>query len=106
MGGDLIRDGEREVFVASNVRGISTLGDGIAVGGSVGINPVRAVVLIVALAVLALEAGRDLGADTDTVSNLDGLDCGADLDGMANDFVAYTDGKRNLTPAAIDAVYI
>lgn len=67
---------------------------------------VRAIVLIVALALLALETGPDLGADTDTVALLDGLDGLADLDGLAYDLVSHTDGQGCATPTTVDGVDI
>ena len=63
-----------------------------------------AVVLIITLALLALEAGPDLSSNTDPVSNLAAGHLVANLDCMANNLVANTDGQRNFTPASIDAV--
>jgi hypothetical protein len=41
--------------------------------------------LLVILASVALAAGPDLRADTDTVTDLEALDLGADLDGLSDD---------------------
>lgn len=49
---------------------------------------VRAVVLLVSLAELALKTGTNLSTNTNTVSDLDGGHLAADLDCFANDFVA------------------
>lgn len=67
---------------------------------------VRAVVLIIAFALRALQAGPDLGANTDTVSDLDGGTTGTDLDGLADDFVTHADGGGCVAPAAGDGVDI
>lgn len=66
----------------------------------------RAVVLIVSLAELALQAGTDLSTNTNTVSNLDGCHLVADLDSLADDFVANADWKRAFTPTSSDCMDI
>lgn len=66
----------------------------------------RAVVLVVTLALRALQAGPDLGSNANTVTLLDGLDLGADLDGFADDLVAYADGQGSTAPATVDGVNI
>lgn len=76
------------------------------VGGQRRTNLVWAIVLVVAFALRALQAGPDLSTDADTVALLDGLDLGADLDGLADDLVADADGQRCTTPAAVDCVNI
>lgn len=65
---------------------------------------VRAVVLIIRLAVLAHQAGPDLCPDTNTVSDLDGRHFVADLDGMANDLVANAKRKACFAPATGDGM--
>lgn len=65
---------------------------------------VRAVVLIIRFAVLALQAGPDLCPDTDPVSDLDGRHFVADLDGMANDLVANAKWKACFAPATGDGM--
>ena len=67
---------------------------------------VRAIVLIVRLANLALKASPDLSSDTYPITNLDCRHLVSNLDGFANDLV--TDAKRQIscTPAACDCVYI
>jgi hypothetical protein len=65
-----------------------------------------AVILVVALALLALQARPNLRSNTDTVPNLDAGHLVADLDSMANDLVSNADGKRNLAPASRNGVNI
>ena len=60
---------------------------------------IRAVVLLVSLALITVQVGLDLGTDTHTVANLDRLDVFADFDGLTNDLVADTDRERALAPA-------
>jgi hypothetical protein len=67
---------------------------------------VWAVILVVALALWALQAGPDLSTNTDSVADLDSLDLGADLDGMTNNFVTDADRHGSFTPAAVDSVDI
>lgn len=54
-------------------------------------NLMRAVVLVVTLAHLALQTSPDLRTDADTVSNLDGGHLGTDFDGLADNFVTNTE---------------
>ena len=49
----------------------------------------RAVVLVVRLAILALQAGPDLSTDAHAVSDLDSGDFVADLDCLADNFMSY-----------------
>lgn len=65
-----------------------------------------AVVFVVGLAVLALQACLDLSTDTNTVPDLDGGYSFSDLDGLPDDFVANTDGQGAVTPPASDGVNI
>jgi hypothetical protein len=69
-------------------------------------NHVWAVVLVIALALLALQARPDLSSNTDTVSDLDAGHLVADLDSMANDLMANADRKRNFTPTTGDGMNI
>ena len=64
----------------------------------------RAVVLVVLLADVTLQAGLNLSSHANTVSDLDGLDLVADLDRMANDFVTDAKGERAATPTSADGV--
>lgn len=65
----------------------------------------RTVVLIIRLAVLALQTGSDLGADAYTVANLDARRAlVADLDSLADDFVTYAERHRGPTPATSDGM--
>jgi hypothetical protein len=65
-----------------------------------------AVVLVVALALLALQARPDLSSHTDTVSDLAAGHLIADLDSMADDLMANADRKRDFAPAAGDGVNV
>ena len=67
---------------------------------------VRAVVLVVLLALLALETSLDLGADADALAFLDQGYVLADLDRLANDLVPNTDRQRALAPPTGDCVHI
>ena len=67
---------------------------------------VRAIVLVIALALRALQAGPDLSANANAVALLDGLDLGPDLDSLANNLMSYADRQRGTPPAAVDGVYI
>lgn len=58
----------------------------------------RAVVLLVGLAVDALQASLDLRTTTDSVTNLHGLDILADLNSSANHLVANAKRHGSLTP--------
>ena len=66
----------------------------------------RAVVLLIRLAKLALQARPDLSADTNAVPDLDGAHSVTDLNGLANDFMANADWKRALSPSASNSVDI
>lgn len=67
---------------------------------------VGAVVLLVGLAVAALEARADLSANTDSVADLDGLHVFADLNRAANDFVTDTERHGSLTPATYQRINV
>ena len=69
-------------------------------------NHMRAVILIVALALRALQARPYLRTYADTVADLDRLDLVSDFDGVSDDLVADRQGKRGITPAAVDGVYV
>jgi hypothetical protein len=88
--------------------GVSTLGNSaIRVLRAVGINLIGAIVLLVGLAVVAREIGATLSANTNSVSNLDVLDLGADLDSFPDDLVAYAERQRDvLAPSTSDGVKI
>lgn len=66
----------------------------------------RAVILVVALALRALSARPDLSTYTDTVANLDVLDFRADLYGLANNFVTNANWGGRIAPASCDSVDI
>lgn len=68
---------------------------------------VRAVVLLIGLTLVASKIGTDLSTNTSTVANLDVLDLAADLDDLADDFVAYAERKRDvLSPSSGDGVNV
>ena len=64
----------------------------------------RAVVLVIALAILAFQARRNLSANTNTVANLDGRHLVTNFDGFPNDLVSDTKGQWGFSPATGDAV--
>lgn len=66
----------------------------------------RTVVLVIRLAKLAVQAGTDLSANTDTVSNFHGCDLIADFDRLADNFMTDADWERAVAPAAIDSMNI
>ena len=69
-------------------------------------NHVRAIILIVRFAELALQTGTDLSANTNTVSNLDSRHLVADFNGLANNFMTDADWKWAITPASSDGMDI
>lgn len=77
----------------------------VGVLSTIGIDLVRAVVLVIRFAVLACQIGSNLCADTCSVSDFEVLDFRADFDDFANDLVAYAEGKWDVfAPAAGDGV--
>lgn len=93
--------------MSADVRREATLRNGtIFVRSAVGVDGVRAVVLLVRLAVVAGEIGLDLSANADAVADLDCLHVLADLDGFADDLVADADWQWALAPSAGDRVDI
>ena len=105
--GDIVRDLEGKVLMCTDVAGVSTLCEcAVLVLCAVGVDSGWAVVLLVCLAVVTGQIGLDLGTDTDTVSDLDGLDCVANLDSAADDLVAYAKRQRSVTPSSSDCVDI
>jgi len=81
VGLNVVGDLEDEVLVDTGVRRVTTLGDGsIRVRGTVSVDLIGAVVLLVGLAVAAGKIGTDLCTDTNTVADLDVLDLASDLD--------------------------
>lgn len=86
---------------------ISTLADrAIRPLGAKSINGVRAVVLLIRLAVVAGQIRSDLSTNAHAVADLHGFDFGADFDGLANDLVTDADGEWAVTPSAIDCVHV
>ena len=66
----------------------------------------RAVILVVRLAVVALKAGSDLRANANTITDFAGRDFVANANCLANDLMSYTDWHRRISPASIDCVYV
>ena len=68
----------------------------------------RTVIFVVALALRALQACPNLRADTNTISNLNRGDLGADFDGFTNDFVANSEREviGHIAPASSNGMDI
>ena len=66
----------------------------------------RAVVLVIRFAKLALETGTDLSANANTVSDLDSCHLVADFDRLANNFMTDADRERTIAPTASDGMDI
>ena len=66
----------------------------------------RTVIFVIGFAKLALEAGADLRANTNTVPNLNGRDLVANFDSLANNFMTDADWERAVAPTAIDGMDI
>ena len=103
---EVLGDLENKVLVNTNVRRVTSLGDSaVRVLSAVSIDLVRAVVLLVGLALVAGKIGADLGTRSNTVANLVLGDLGSDLDDAANDLVSYAQGKGNVvSPSTGDGV--
>ena len=69
-------------------------------------NHIRAVVLVVRLAIAALQAGSDLRAHANTITNFAGGDFISNANCPANDLMSHTDWHRRLSPATIDRVHV
>lgn len=97
MGGDSIGYGEDEIFMGSNVGRVAALGDGLVgidvlgVWGSIGVDLVWTVILIVTLALRAFETSPDLSTHTHAVSDFYRLDVGPNLDSMADNLMTDAD---------------
>jgi hypothetical protein len=79
----------------------------IGVLGSVGVNLVGAVVLLVVLALVAGQVGTNLSTNTSAISNLDASDLVANLDDLSDNLVSYAERKRDvLSPSTGDGVNI
>lgn len=96
------------VLVGSRVRRVSSLGGepGIEIRGTIGINLVLAVRLVLILALAALQARVDLSTDTDSLADLCKSDFRTDPDDLADDFMS--DGQRvwAVTPVTADGVTV
>lgn len=64
----------------------------------------RAVILVLALADIALQAGPHLGTNTNAIAHLNLLHVLADLDGLANNLVTDAERTLEVAPAAGDGV--
>lgn len=86
--------------------GVAAHGDSsVGVRRAIGVDGVGAVVLLVGFAVSAGQIGRDLGAHASAIANLEVLHILADLDDLADDFVADAERKRDIgAPATGDGV--
>ncbi|CAI9626784.1 unnamed protein product [Alternaria burnsii] len=87
---------------------VSTLCDcAVGVLGTVCVNLVGAVILLVVLALVAGEIGTDLSTNTGAVSDLDASDLVTNLDDLADNLVSYAKRKRKLlSPSSSDGVDI
>jgi hypothetical protein len=96
-----------EVLVCADVRSETTMSDAaIRVFAVVSVDHIRAVVLVLVLAKLALKTRRNLGSNTHTVSNLDILDLIAYSDSLADNFVTDAERTFKVSPAAGNGVDI
>jgi hypothetical protein len=104
----VIGDLEGEVFVNANVARVPSLGDcAIGVLSTVGVYLIRAVVLLVVLALVAGKIGTDLGTGANPVANLELGDLRSDLNDAANNLMSYAERKRDiLSPSTGDGVNI
>lgn len=66
----------------------------------------RAIVFVLALADIALQASPDFSADADPVSLLDERHSLADSDGFAYDLVADAEWSLEIAPATGEGVYV
>ena len=64
----------------------------------------RTVILVIGFTKLALEAGADLSANTNTVTNLNGCHLVANFDSLANDFMTDADWEWAVAPTASDGM--
>lgn len=64
----------------------------------------RAVILIIRFAVLALQTGPDLCTNTNAVSDFDGCHLVADFDGVSDDLVADAERKACFPPPTGDSM--
>lgn len=92
--------------MCTDMAGIATLGDSaVWIWGSVSVDLVGAVVLLVRFALCASQIGCDLRANTSSVSNLEVLDLGSHLHDSANDLVTNAEREWDvLAPATSDCV--
>ena len=89
----LIRDLEDEVILDTNMaRKAPLCYCAIVVLCAVGVDHIRAVVLLVGFTIDAVEVGADLSTSSYTISDFDAsLDTIANFDGAANDLVSNAD---------------
>ena len=65
-----------------------------------------AIIFIIRLAHFTFQTSPDLSSNTNAISHLAGADFVADLDGLADDLVAYAKGQIGRSPAASNGVNI
>ncbi|KAI6747715.1 hypothetical protein HG531_008257 [Fusarium graminearum] len=98
---------EGKVLVSTDVRSETTVSDtAIRVFAVVSVDHVRAVVFVLVVAELALEARRNLSTNTNTVANLDLADLVTNSYSLANNFVTNTERTLKVSPATSDGVDI
>lgn len=79
---------------------------GIGPDGTVGVDLLRAVRLVVVLALPAVKTRPRLGSDANALALLDQGHLGSDADRLADDLVADGEGELLLAPAARDGVHV
>ena len=78
--------------MCTNMRRVSSLRDRtVFIRGTKRINAVRAIILLISLAVIAREIRLDLRTDANAVADFNGLHALASLDDLADDLVADAD---------------
>ena len=100
---------QREIYLmCSHMTGVPSLRDNSGVGpyGTVRILLMHTVRLIVVLALLALQAGVQLGAEAYALPRLDQRHLGTDTQSLANDLVANRQREVLVSPTAADGVHV
>jgi len=102
-----IGDLKSKVLVSTDVRSETTVSDtAIGVCAVVSVDHIRAVVFVLVVAELALQARRDLGTNTNTVADLDLADLVTNSDSLADDFVTNAERTLEVSPTASNGVNI
>jgi len=94
--------------VRTNVTRVSSLAHdaGLWVWCTVCVDHLRAVVLLVTLAVDALSASTDLSTNTDSLALRELLDLVTNSEDSADNLVSYTERKRSVAPTTSDGVNV